>query len=535
MAKKFFKSIFDDISEGICIIKEDRIWYINGTVKEQFGDIVDQWCYSVFYNRKCRCNECPSVDLEKTICREQLSSPTTKQTFTILKSSIKYKEDTVYRLITFRKVNESNQEKMEEYYERLIKANKELKRVNDRLLAANKRLEGLSIKDELTGLYNHRYFWESLDLEFKRASRYHTSLSCIMLDIDFFKTVNDLGSHAFGDYVLKQIGNLISSALRSIDVAARYGGEEFAVILPSTDYNGARIISNKIKEKIQLYSFKKDSISMDITVSIGLASFPEDQVKKKNDLVHMADHALYFAKRKGRNMLCLYHEIVNHDKDIEVGKEKLNDFSFKIRDILREVKRTYIATTKNLIFTVEESDKYRKNHSALVSYYAARIAEFISLSKDQIETIAYSGLLHDVGRLGINPNLLNKPERLTDSEFDIVKKHPKLGAEMIRPFKHLQSEYYNILHHHEYYNGTGYPYNLKGEDIPLGARIVCLADAFVAMMALRPYRKAYSLQKIKQEIISKAGVQFDPHLVWPLLKIIEEGDSPKHCFHWVDH
>ncbi|MGA1824136.1 MAG: diguanylate cyclase [bacterium] len=524
--KEFFRAIFDDISDGICIIKENKIWYANKVFKEQFGDVLNKFCYSVFYNRNYQCKDCHFIDFDKkTICRGKWISVKTKQTFNIFKSSIKDNDENIYRLITFREVHDNSKDGAEEYYAKLKKTNRELQRINASLCAANKRLERLSIKDELTGLYNHRYFWEALDLEFKRAIRYNTSLSCIMLDIDFFKSVNDLGSHAFGDYVLNQLGSLIYSALRATDVAARYGGEEFAVILPSTDYNGARIISKKIKEKIQSYSFKKGSIAMDITVSIGIASFPEDKVKKKTDLVQMADHALYSAKRKGRNMICLYHNVFSIDQNLAMGKEKLDDVSTKIKDILRETKRTYIESTKNLIFTVEEMDKYRKNHSSLVSYYSARIAQSISLTKDQVETIAYSGLLHDIGRLGISAKLFNKPDRLTKSEFDIVKKHAQLGAELIRPFKHLHSEYYNILHHHEYYNGTGYPFNLKGNDIPLGARILCLADAYVAMMALRPYRKAYSLKRIKEEIISKAGIQFDPNLVWSLIKIIDEDNA----------
>ncbi|MBN2372370.1 diguanylate cyclase, partial [bacterium] len=365
-------------------------------------------------------------------------------------------------------------------------------------------------------------FWDILAVEFKRALRYGNPLSCLMIDIDLFKSINDLGTHAFGDYCLSEIGHMIRSPLRAMDLAARYGGEEFAVVLPSTDYSGAKTISEKIREKIESRLFKSKGFAMNLTVSIGVSSMPEDKADRYNNLVEIADQALYAAKMQGRNRVCLYRDIRLKDKEAKLGREKVAEIGFKLFNIMDGVKRDYIEATKNLIQSVEFKEKYRQNHSLRVSRLAARLAERLNLNQEQIDSITYAALLHDLGRVAISPKILSKKGKLTEEEYDLVKEHPAFGAQIIQPIRYLQEEFHCILHHHEWYNGSGYPQGLTGEDIPLGARILSLADAFDAMSSQRPYRQALSQDEIRNEFLASSGVQFDPNLTPIMLNMIEE-------------
>jgi HD-GYP domain-containing protein (c-di-GMP phosphodiesterase class II) len=261
---------------------------------------------------------------------------------------------------------------------------------------------------------------------------------------------------------------------------------------------------------------------MNLTVSVGVSSLPEDKVDNEHRLVEFADQALYTAKMQGRNRVCLYRELRLKDKEAKLGREKMVEMGFKLFNIMEGVKRDYIEATKNLIQSVEFKEKYRQNHSLSVSRIATRISEFLELSQEHINSITYAALLHDLGRLAINPNILAKKGRLNAEEFELVKEHPVLSAQIIEPIRYLQEEFHCILHHHEWYNGSGYPQGLKGEEIPLGARILSLADAYDAMRSPRPYREALSIEKIKQEFLVYSGVQFDPELTPVMLSLIEE-------------
>lgn len=519
-------SIFDNMADGLCIITDGVIQFMNSYLIDRFGNGVGRPCHEIFMNQDTECTKCHNEGIiQDKITRYEWYSSKTHQTFDIINSPFKNQKGTVSILSLFRDITELKRlhKRLEGYYGRLKETNKELKRVNKTLSCANQKLEELSLKDELTNLYNHRHFWDILTVEFKRATRYGTPLSCLMIDIDLFKSINDLGTHAFGDYCLSEVGYMIRSALRAMDVAARYGGEEFAVILPSTDYSGAKTISEKIREKIESRLFKHNGVVMNLTVSIGVSSMPEDnKVDRYKRLVELADQALYAAKIQGRNRVCLYRDIMIKDKETKLGQEKVAEIGFKLFHIMEGVKRDYIEAAKNLIQSVEFKDKYRQNHSLRVSRFAARIAENLDLGQEQIDCITYAALLHDLGRVAISPKILLKKGKLNKEEFELVKEHPALGAQIIQPIRCLQEEFHCILYHHEWYDGSGYPQGLKREEIPLGARILSLADAFDAMKSQRPYREPLSQEEIQQEFLTFSGTQFDPNLTSLMLRMLKD-------------
>ena len=357
--------------------------------------------------------------------------------------------------------------------------------------------------DGLTGLYNHRHFHERLDQEIARGSRFGTIFSLIMLDIDLFKAYNDIHGHLAGDEVLRRMGMCIKTSIRSLDIAFRYGGEEFAIILPETRLDDAYKVAERIRKTI---GSKTSSRATPITASLGVASWPIDGVMKE-EIISCADAALYGAKQTGRNRTCLSSDVMKPETPL-VGVEL-------------EARSRALSIIYALAATVDAKDHYTYGHSKKVSDYAVALGEALSLPQDKIDTIRAAGLLHDIGKVGIPDSILNKKGALTDEEWEPVKAHPKLGVEILRHVIDLVNCLPVILHHHERYNGNGYPSGLKGDNIPLEARILAIADAFDAITSPRPYHEQLSSQQALNELKRCAGTQFDPELIDAFSKAIE--------------
>jgi diguanylate cyclase (GGDEF)-like protein/putative nucleotidyltransferase with HDIG domain len=360
-----------------------------------------------------------------------------------------------------------------------------------------------AITDGLTRLYNHRYMHECLDKEIARGTRFGTTFSIIMIDLDFFKTYNDTYGHLAGDDVLTSIGKCIQTSIRTVDIAFRYGGEEFAVILPETMTEGAFLVAERIREKIEqkLYSGRSS-----ITASLGIATWPTDGVTKEQILVS-ADKALYAAKGTGRNRTCAPYDY-----------KKQGIVSI---DSVSETQRIAISMIFALAATVDAKDHYTYGHSRKVSQYAVAMAQAMNLPPERINVIRTAGLLHDIGKIGIPDSILNKDGVLDEQEWRQIKGHPEMGVEILRYVAELSNSLPIILNHHEHYDGSGYPTGLKGQDIPLEARLLSVADAYDAMTSLRPYHNQRSSQEAIDELRRCAGTTFDPDLVEIFCKTLQ--------------
>ena len=359
--------------------------------------------------------------------------------------------------------------------------------------------------DELTGLLNRRSLDELISSEISRHSRYGGVFSLAILDLDSFKAFNDSHGHLAGDKLLKKIGGIMKSAIRSVDQAFRYGGDEFALLLPQTNLDAAYQVAERVRKQVAS-KVKADYIP--VTLSLGLAIWPTDGIGP-NEIIAAADAALYHAKRGGGNQTHCASGALLPLEDTMAGRWDNSEDS------------EALSTIYALAATVDARDHYTRSHSKKVGEYAVAIAEALNLEPLEISRLSTCALLHDIGKIGISDEILNKPGKLTDEEWEAIKIHPQLGAGIASHARQLAPCIPGILHHHERYDGNGYPKGLKGEDIPLEARILAIADAFAAMTSERRHSNALSYEQAIEEIKRGAGTQFDSTLVKVFLSIVK--------------
>jgi len=307
--------------------------------------------------------------------------------------------------------------------------------------------------------------------------------------------------HTAGDKILELIGRLVDGALRTTDLAFRYGGDEFAIILPQSATNDAFLVAERVRGRISAEMSKRD---IKISASLGLASWPNDGVTS-DELVNAADRALYYAKETGGNRTC-------------VASKMLPALTFFFNDTATTEKEV-LSIIHTLAATIEARDPYTYGHSRKVSSYAVSLAESVGLSSDKVAVVSTAALLHDIGKVGIPDEVLNKVDKLEPEAWELIRAHPKLSTTIVGHVVSLVSCLPAILHHHERWDGNGYPAGLKGDEIPVEARILAIADAFDAMTSSRPYRSKLSYKKVLQELKRCSGSQFDPKLIDAFLPI----------------
>jgi len=368
---------------------------------------------------------------------------------------------------------------------------------NARLFDETKRL---ATTDPLTSVLNRRALEEVFQKEVAKAQRYDRPLSIIILDLDDFKLFNDTYGHIFGDQALKEMANTLKSSCRKVDVIGRYGGDEFTIILPETNSSGCIRVAKRLLEHIQNTSLvTPDGNKISVSVSMGIASYPED-TSDPEKLLSLADTAMYRAKLAGGNQYLTISSEVSQ-------KESEPKFD------------TFIG----LINAIDSKDNYTFKHCRDVAKYACTLGEVLGLSQEDLGILKIAGELHDIGKIGIPPEILKKPGSLNEEEWKIIKEHPRLGFLILNQLPKMEKLLQAVLHHHERYDGKGYPSGLQGADIPLLARILTVADAYSAMKSNRPYRKALSKKEILKELKTNMGKQFDPEIANKFIELLEKG------------
>ncbi|MDD4112658.1 MAG: diguanylate cyclase [Herbinix sp.] len=363
--------------------------------------------------------------------------------------------------------------------------------------------------DELTGLLNRKYFYKVLTEEYEKNPS--APITLIILNVDDFKMYNQIYGTKEGDLVLKKIADTISDIVSTDGYVARYSGKEFAIILPYYDSFMAKQMADDMRSKIlDINKRDKDYALKVITVSIGISSIPYSANSIK-ELIENADMGVYNVKRNGKNAVMIYtagtHNIVGTRDPMS----------------MRSIYSEYAPTIYALTAAIDTKDHYTFSHSQNVEYYSSELAYAYGLNEDCIEIIREAALLHDIGKIGIPENILNKPGKLTVEEYEIMKGHVENAVAIIRHLPSLDYVIPAVIGHHERYDGTGYPRRIAGEDIPLYARILCIADAFDAITSKRPYKEAVTVESALRILEEQSGLQFDPELVKLFIRKINNG------------
>ena len=390
---------------------------------------------------------------------------------------------------------------------RLFLGGRDLAKANVELREAHAELAALATTDPLTGLPNHRALVDAVDRELDRARRYERRCSLLFIDIDYFKALNDGCGHSAGDTVLRELGEVMLRSLRTIDTVGRWGGEEFVAVLPEVDSEAAMATAERLRATVADHIFAIAS-GIHVTVSVGASSYPRDG-EARGALLEAADRAMYTAKRMGRNQ-------VFDAADPTVGALRDGEGSGSDAD-----ERATMGAVDALAMLVDTRDRGTGDHVTHVATLAERVALALGCTPKQARQTYFAAKLHDIGKVAVADAILRKPGRLTDEEWKLMRQHPAIGADVVSRIGRLASIAPIIRAHHERYDGDGYPEGLRGEEIPLEARIVGVADAFDAMISDRPYRRRMSLEQAREELRRCAGTQFDPDVVDALERIIE--------------
>jgi len=403
------------------------------------------------------------------------------------------------------------------------------------LLIANSHFKKLGSNgniDSLTGLITHREFQEKLGKSIKKAEQADESVSVLILDINNISGINREFGHAKGDETINRIAQEIEKHIRIKDMAARYGGDEIAVILPDTDNKKACDIAKHINNKLSNCHINGVGI---VKNSIGIATYPKC-AKEQEKLLILAEQAMLISKHNGYKSglssivssedIDFWNEIALSTLARVIAKRHsqwgLNFEDEIVKRFLKSKKlpRISLDVVSSLAGAIDAKDTYTRGHSQAVSEYSEALARAINLSEKKVQRIKLAALLHDVGKIGISESILRKPGALTDYEWEIMKQHPVIGAKkVLEPIKALKDLIPIVKHHHERIDGCGYPDKLKDDEIPLGAKIVAIADAFHALISHRPYRKSLNIDKAIEILKAGAGTQWDKELVRKFISI----------------
>lgn len=401
------------------------------------------------------------------------------------------------------------------------------------------KLQTQSITDGLTGIKTRRFFWEALSSEWKRASRSGRPFSVVLVDLDKFKEVNDSMGHLEGDLVLARVGRLLEQKCRQSNVVARYGGDEFIILMPETGVEQAQVLA----ERLRLWLATDPMMSEhQITGSFGVASFPVHGYSAE-DIIRQADAGMYVSKHAGGDRVSVAEEFSEGEASAvrrqlisgyiegflqreHTGPEHLDELVLTLKRMATEDEENNVEVLQEAIEALAHAAEAREvgnsGHGEMTARYCEVVARALRLVPEEIADLSYAARVHNVGQLFVPDRVLNKSGPLSDDEFYLVKVHTRVGGEIVGTLPNSENMRKAIEHHHEAFDGSGYPNGLRGEEIPLWARILSLADAYVNMTTDRSFAPAKTSQQAMAELEKLSGTHFDGMLVRILARELKE-------------
>ncbi|MCK4293267.1 MAG: diguanylate cyclase [Planctomycetes bacterium] len=380
-----------------------------------------------------------------------------------------------------------------------------------------------SLTDALTGVGSRKLLEDKLQAEYARAKRYRRPFSVAIIDLDNFKMINDVLGHATGDEALVKLAACMKTEKRTPDVLARYGGDEFVILMPETKAEAAAKLMKRLRARTQEIKLEED---LSITVSCGIAQSMPDSTGSSAEIMRRADLALYEAKSAGRDCVKIWDKTMS--KRVSAGDldiEKIKRLQRRIAGLSEQAEQMFIQSIWGLVQALEAKDAYAKRHSENVTLYAVGIAEAMGTAPKQVEVIRRAAMIHDIGKIGVPDTILSKPGRLTPRERSIIEQHPLIAVRILEKMTFLEREIVLVRHHHEKWNGQGYPDGLSGDSIPPGARILAVADTFDALTSNRSYHNSRSVAEAMKILTDSSGYELNPEAVKGMVSWAEQAGS----------
>ncbi|MEN6333895.1 MAG: diguanylate cyclase [Phycisphaerales bacterium] len=400
-----------------------------------------------------------------------------------------------------------------------------------------------SLTDALTGVGSRKLLEDKLHEEHDRAIRYKRPFSVAIIDLDHFKMINDTVGHAVGDEAIRKLAECVRQEKRGPDVLARYGGDEFVLLLPESNADEARALLERVRLRVREISFddvdKNKTVAaqtkpseflqsnvgdagVQLSISCGVAESMLDSTEIAGDVMRRADIALYEAKNAGRNCVKVWCPEMNRvasASDIEI--ERIRKLQRRIMGLSEKAEKLFMESIWSLVQALEAKDTYARRHSENVTAYAIGIARTMELGPKYVDLIRRAAMIHDIGKIGIPDAVLFKPDHLTAHERRIIEQHPLIAVRILEKMSFLENEIAIIRHHHEKWNGQGYPDGLARTAIPLGARVIAAADVFDALTSSRAYHASRSVHEVLAMLKDSSGYEFDPAVVAAMTAWVE--------------
>ena len=410
-----------------------------------------------------------------------------------------------------------------EFQYRLLKMHDLLLAQSDLMEYLYSEVQQLSVMDPLTSLNNRRGFFEAAQLEIEDLQTNEGDLSALMIDIDNFKMTNDIYGHFVGDQVICAVAQEFKKALRQTDLLGRFGGEEFIALLPSTKLETACMIAERLRMKVEELVVYVNGYQVSVTISIGVCHI-KDAHGSLDTLLTQADQSMYWAKASGRNQVVVWNQqlayCVRKQKNGNGAKEI--DRNGKTLSMRIDAAQIYDETIEGWAKALEMRDKETEGHAKRVEKLTLALARRCGIEEEDLVDIRRGALLHDIGKIAVPDPILFKPGPLNDEEWEVMRKHPTYAFELLSPITFLQDCVDIPYCHHEHWDGSGYPRGLKGEEIPLAARIFTIIDIWDALCTDRCYRSAWKEEDIRAYIAAQSGKILDPNITPVFLQMMDE-------------
>ena len=411
----------------------------------------------------------------------------------------------------------------------VTRLHRELRRIQGQLKGAESQLARRrepspdAGADPLTGLANRSAVLLALQRELERAGRFGTSLALALVDIERFREINRAAGQQAGDALLRQLADLLRHLTRAVDTVGRYGNDVYAVVLPNETLAGALAAANRWRRTIIEQAFHVPDLSTPVSVTVGIVGYPEDNVGAAEDMLRAAEAALEFAKASRERTVAAFRDL-SQDRAPDLQTRQIEDLAHQVRDLLHRSRSACLDSIWAMVRAIEARDGYTGRHSLNVHRLAVLLARYQNLSAPQIETLAHAAMLHDIGKIGIPDTILTQAGPLSAEQWQVIRTHPAVGCRILSQAAFLRGTVPAIRHHHEHYDGRGYPDGLAGAAIPKAARILNLTDAFDAMTNRRIYRPAMDPDDAIAEIRRCQGSQFDPDVADCFAQLYAGGD-----------